>query len=134
MSKDYRIFISHAWKYDDDYYRLENLLKKDPYFSFYNHSVPNHDPLIANNDYELTQLLFNQIRGTHVVLIIAGMYVNYSKWIQKEIDIAIYYNKPIIGIKPWGRQYTPIQVQEDADEMVSWNTSSIIDAIERMAL
>ena len=30
--KTYDLFISHAWKYDDDYYRLVKLLENAIYF------------------------------------------------------------------------------------------------------
>ena len=42
---DYRIFISHAWKYGDDYNRLVNLLDQARYFSYYNYSAPKEKPL-----------------------------------------------------------------------------------------
>jgi len=132
--KNYRIFISHAWKYDDDYRRLENLLNSAPNFKYSNHSVPKADPLHVNNDRELENDLRNQISGTHIVLIIAGIYVNYSKWIQKEIDIANAMNKPMIGIQPFRSERTPMQVQTAVRELVGWNTSSIVDAIRRCSL
>jgi hypothetical protein len=41
----YRLFISHAWDYNDDYYTLEGMLRDSPNFAFRNYSVPKHDPL-----------------------------------------------------------------------------------------
>lgn len=41
---DYRIFISHAWKYGDDYIRLVNLLDAAPYFHYFNYSAPEQKP------------------------------------------------------------------------------------------
>lgn len=41
------------------------------------------------------------------MLVIAGMYVNYKYWIQKEMEIAGTYNKPLIGIIPWGQERIP---------------------------
>ena len=32
--KIYDLFISHAWKYNNEYYRLEELLKEYNYFNF----------------------------------------------------------------------------------------------------
>ena len=37
---DYRIFISHAWKYGSAYDSLVTLLNNAPYFSYYNYSAP----------------------------------------------------------------------------------------------
>ena len=32
--KIYDLFISHAWKYNDEYYRLERLLNEYNYFAY----------------------------------------------------------------------------------------------------
>ena len=42
---DYRLFISHAWKYGDDYNKLISFLDKATYFSYYNYSAPIEKPL-----------------------------------------------------------------------------------------
>jgi len=96
----YNIFISHAWDYNDEYYRLEELLNDADGFEWKNYSVPEHDEIDSTSDEELEEALRNQIRPTNVVLITSGMYVAYREWIQKEIDIALEMNKPIIGIMP----------------------------------
>lgn len=62
------------------------------------------------------------------------MYVHHREWIQKKIEIAQEMGKPIIGIRPWANKKTPLAVQIAAQEMVSWNTSSIVDAIRRWAI
>ena len=131
--KTYRVFISHAWTYNADYYRLEEMLNDAPNFYWQNYSVPEHDPKHGTKR-ELTQALYNQIRPTHIVIILAGMYVPYSDWIQTEIDIALEMDKPILGIAPWGSQKIPQAVQDAAAEIVGWNTRSIVKAIREYAL
>lgn len=126
-----RIFVSHAWEYTDQYRRLENMLDEAPDFEYSNYSVPEHDPLHAKTKKELEEALYNQIRPTNVVIILAGMYVPYREWIQKEIDIAVELGKPIIGVAPWGSQKIPQAVQDVAEEIVSWSTSSIVSAIRK---
>jgi len=136
--KIYGIFISHAWRYSDDYNRLVKLLNEAPNFQWKNYSDPRHDPVVDPNDEvsreKLIRELGGQIRPTNCVIVISGMYVDYRYWIQKEIDIAKYYKKPIIGVKPWGQERTPHEVQDVAVEMVGWNTESIVSAIRRHAL
>ena len=105
------------------------MLNAAPNFKWRNYSVTKQDPLDVNNDARLTAALKRQIRPVNCVLILAGMYVNHRKWIKKEIAIAQDLNKPIVGIKPWGQQRTPIEVQDAADIMVRWNTDSIVKAI-----
>jgi len=133
--RTYNLFISHAWTYADDYNRLVNLLNNAPYFRWKNFSCPRHDPAVDPRTEvgksKLIQELRNQIRPVHCVIILSGMYVSYSYWIQKEIEIAREYNKPIIGIKPWGADRVPTLVRETAKEVVGWNTESIISAIKK---
>lgn len=132
--KTYDLFISHAWTYDDDYHRLVQFLDEAKWFKYRNYSVPQHDPLDANNASRLMEALDRQIRPVNIVLIISGMYVSYRDWIQYEIDLARSYGKPIVGIKPWGSQRIPVAVQSAAAEVVGWNTSTIVNAIRRNAI
>jgi hypothetical protein len=62
------------------------------------------------------------------------MYVAYSDWIQTEIDIALEMGKPILGIVPWGSQRIPQAVQDVAEEIVGWNTDSIVGMIRQIAI
>lgn len=126
----YNIFISHAWDYNEDYYKLENWL--DETIDWKNMSIPKHDAKEAKNDTELFQMIENNIKNSSIFLVIGGMYVPQSnrKWIQKEIEIAKRYGKYIIAIKPRGNQNIPKILQENTDIIVGWNSKSIIDAIK----
>jgi len=126
--KPYGVFISHAWDYNSEYDSLVKRLNKAKHFDWRNYSVPEHDPLHAKTDKQLEKELRDQIRPASVVVIISGMYVNNRKWIQKEIDIALEMNKPIIGLKPLGAQRIPEEVNTIAP-VISRNISQIIDAI-----
>lgn len=44
--KTYDLFISHAWNYLDDYYRIIDLHNRAYYFSYRNYSVSKHDTII----------------------------------------------------------------------------------------
>lgn len=136
--RNYDIFISHAWQYNDAYYRLEALLKAAPYFQYRNYSVPRHDPLVFPGtpigQAKLASMLDAQIRPVQCVLIIAGMYAAHRYWIDKEIAIAQSYAKPIIGVIPWGQLRVPLAVQAAAHELASWSTVSVVSAIRRRAL
>lgn len=131
--KTYDLFISHAWFYSKGYDRVVGLLKDASNFSWRNYSVPEHDPVVdPNTDVgrrKLTSELDDQIRPVNCFLVIAGMYATYKYWIQKEVEIAQSYGKPIIGLIPWGQAKTPVYIQEASEEMVGWNTSSILSAI-----
>jgi hypothetical protein len=73
----------------------------------------------------------------HIVLVLAGVYSTYSTWIKKEIKIAqseFTTPKPIIGIKPRAQTKVSSVVSDAAEEIVAWNTESIVSAIRAHAL
>lgn len=123
----YNLFISHAWKYSDDYKKIVEMLNEAKYFSWKNYSVPEHDPFDEEED--LKRALEGQIRPVNAVIIIAGMYANHSDWIEFEVKFAKTSSKPIIVVKPWGQERIPLYLQENATVMVGWNTDSIVKAI-----
>jgi hypothetical protein len=81
---------------------------------------------------QLQAAIFNQIARSHVVVIPSGMYANYSKWIQKEIDGAKEYGKPIVAVNPWGQEKKSGVVLSNADIGVGWNKQPVIGAIWQM--
>ena len=137
MSRTYYLFISHSWSYADAYEKLINLLAKRPYFYYVNYSIPKHDPVHCASDRELNQAIYNKMRPCHIVLVMAGVYATYSKWINKEIRIAkesFTYAKPILAIKPWGNTNVSVGVSQNAGRLVNWNTESVVSAIREIAL
>lgn len=128
--KTYNLFISHSWAYSDAYSGLVALLNDRPYFDYKNYSVPKDNPIhTTGNDRELYEAIKNKVIFCNVVIILAGVYSSYSKWINKEIEIAEYFGKPIIAVEPWGSERTSRIVKEHADRIVKWNTESIVGAI-----
>lgn len=126
----YNLFISHSWNYSDTYDGLVNLLNAKPYFDYKNYSVPKNDPIHnAPYDYQLKAAIRNQMQHASCVLILAGVYSSYSKWINIEIQLAQEMGKKIIAIEPWGAERTSIVVKNAADETVRWSTDSIVRAI-----
>lgn len=130
----YRIFISHSWVYSEAYDKIEEFLKAQG-ISFYNHSVPKDDPIHTNGtDKELYEKIDAKVRGCSCVIILAGVYASYSKWIDKEIEIAKKYNKPIIAVEPFGSERTSTVVKEAATVIVAWRASSVANAVKNYAL
>lgn len=130
----YNLFISHSWTYTDAYEKLVNMLNNSN-LSYRNYSVPKDDPIHnAANDKQLHEAIKNQIKYSHVVLIMCGVYATYSKWINKEIYICKQeFNKPLLAIEPWGAQRTSAEVKKHADHVVGWNTNSIVKAIRELS-
>lgn len=126
----YNLFISHSWTYSDAYEKLVRMLNNATNFSYKNYSVPKNDPIHnASNASQLKAAIRNQMQHASCVLIMAGVYSTYSKWINIEIELAREMGKTIIAIEPWGSQRTSLVVKQAADKVVGWNTSSIVSAI-----
>ena len=126
----YNLFISHSWTYGDAYDRLVDMLNAKPYFSYKNYSVPKYDPIHnASNDYQLKEAIRRQMQHASYILILAGGYSTYSKWINIEIELAQSMGKKIIAIEPWGTARTSSKVKSAAHSIVRWNTDSIVNAI-----
>lgn len=127
----YNLFISHSWAYSDAYEKLVSLLDKADNFTYKNYSVPKNDPIHdAKNDAQLKEAIRNQMQHASCVLILAGVYSTYSKWINIEIELAQEMNKTIIAIEPWAAEKTSLTVKKSADAIVKWQTSSIVNAIK----
>ena len=127
----YNLFISHSWAYSDAYEKLINLLDSADNFSYKNYSVPKDDPIHnAKYDYQLKAAIREQMKYASCVLILAGVYASYSKWIKIEFELAQELGKKIIAIQPWAAQRTSLVVKNAADEIVGWNTSSIVRSIK----
>ena len=131
--KKYRLFISHSWTYGDAYEKLVNFFDEHPNFKWSNYTVPKDDPIHnAPDDNALFNAIKNQIEPVHCVIILAGVYSSYSKWIQKEIQIAkVEYDKPVIAVAPWDSEKTSKVVKDNADVIVKWQSRSIVDAIRK---
>lgn len=138
--KTYDIFISHAWKYGDEYDCLVNLLDQYPLFSYRNYSAPADKPLqnLDGTDVIAKQMIMRainrKIAPVNAVLVVSGMYCVYRDWMEFEINCAREKGKPIIAVRPWGAERVPQYVQAVADTVVGWNATSIVAAIREYSL
>jgi len=120
-SKKYSIFISHTGKNEEEYSTFLNKLASAHDFEFDNHSLLE----------EITEeSLEKQITPVDIVIILSGLYNKYKKIIQRQIDVAMRLNKPIILIRPFGMENVPPELEEIADDIIGWNTPCIVNAIE----
>ncbi len=134
--KTYHLFISHSWTYENQYDNLVNLLNNAQDFRYKNYSVAKDNPIHTNGtNKQLRVAIAEKIRNSSVILVLAGVYATYSKWINIEIEIAkndFSRKKPIIALEPRGANRTSQYVKENADAIVKWNTNSIVKAIQEL--
>lgn len=127
----YNLFISHSWTYSDAYEKLVNILNGVSGFQYRNYSVPKNDPIHnAPYDNQLKAAIRNQMQRASCVLVLAGVYSTYSKWIKIELELAHEMGKKVIAIEPWGSERTSAMVKCYADEIIKWQGASIVKAIQ----
>lgn len=131
MSGTRRIFISHRWNYNE-YNKLKEWLDTAQYLAFADCSISVDKKLTGLNDSELAEAIKEHIRQCSVFIVPTAMYVNYSDWIQFEIDTAIKMNKPILAVTPWGQEKESKIVKDNATKIVGWNQSSVINGIKEL--
>ncbi|WP_341908761.1 TIR domain-containing protein [Polaromonas sp. YR568] len=135
-TRQIHVFISHAWAYSSHYDTLAEWVFNGNWsfgsasLDFRDFSVPKTHPIhSARNTEALRTAIFNQIARSHVIVIPTGMYANYSDWIQKEIDGAKGYAKPILAVNPRAQERTSGIVVDNSDMHVGWNKNSVVDGI-----
>ena len=131
--RTFKLFISHAWDRSEDYDGVIDLLRSDPEFKFEDLSAPEHRPLLTSPELPRSNRFFikqldDRIKSAECVLILAGMYCGHRAWIQSEIEAALEFKTPLIGVAPRGQERIPVEVSRVA-EMVRWNSKSIVEAI-----
>ena len=138
-TRQIHIFISHSWAYSGHYDKLAGWVSNKNWsigqasLRFLDYSVPKNDPIHnATSDAALKKAIYEQIRQAHVVVIPTGMYTNYSRWIEKEIEGARHYGKPVLGVNPWGQKRTAGIVKAAATEVVGWSGESVVKGIWRL--
>lgn len=125
-----RIFSSHRWAYTNHREGLHNLLA--PWIKgvdFVDHSIPKAHPVKVEDDLELARAIQNRIQASDVLVVFAGMYVNFSEWVKLETLCAFFDHCPIIAVVPNGQERVATTATKFADRTVRWRGESIRTAI-----
>ncbi|MBC7542398.1 MAG: TIR domain-containing protein [Candidatus Sericytochromatia bacterium] len=134
-SPEFNLYISHAWKYGEQYDRLIEMLDSAADFQYKNSSTPADKPKEnANTDAGELAIMAatdRRIAASQGVIVLAGVFIPNKYWMNKELESALQHKKPIIGIIPWGQGRMPIEVQKGATEIVGWSAASITEAIRK---
>lgn len=134
----YNVFISHSWKYNDEYNKLIKYIEDRPFLRIRNLSVPIEKPILLNWNFVSNKILHekldNKIKLANIFIVFSWMYVNYSKWIEKEIELAKKYNKPILVIKPYWQILIPKYLLESWTSIIWWNYENMVNEIRRISI
>ena len=67
--KNYRIFISHSWDYNEHYEKVKEWLNNSTYFKWSNYSVPFSNPIETSSKEELKEKIENKISLCNCIII-----------------------------------------------------------------
>jgi len=132
------VFISHHSKDDKSIDSMtSNLARKG--FNLRNSSIRLKDRNKSRvesdqvSERTIKRLLSMKMRWAGKIIVIIGKETHQRKWVNWEIETAIKQGKEIIGVyqdKLEGDIHIPTQLEDYANSIVSWDTESIISALD----
>lgn len=132
----YDLFLTHAWRFHDDWTRFSGLMDEKPVLTWRNFSLPWHDPAMDPNTEVggrfIRNFLESQIIPVHVVVLLAGVYEIKSarRWIDMEVEMARKHRKPVIGIPAIGQDAMPEEVSVLCDASSKWDRAQFIATVQ----
>jgi hypothetical protein len=132
------LFITHAWRYHQDWIRLSELLDAEAGLSWRNFSVPWHDPAMdPNTDVGgrfVRNWLETQILPVVGVVALASVFERGSgkRWVVTELEFARQHRKPILGLPSFGQSAVPDEMVPLVDAVSGWDASQIIKTLEQL--
>lgn len=137
-SKTYDLFVTHAWRFHEDWTKFTELMDKMHGLLWRNFSLPWHDPAISPNTEAggrfIRSALESQVIPVHVVILLAGVYEIRSarQWVDMEIEMATKHKKPIIGMPAINKDSIPTELLELCDASSRWDGAQLIGTIDEV--
>ena len=137
-TQNHDIFITHAWRFHDDWVKFSDLMNTIPSPAWRNFSLPWHDPAVSPNTEVggrfIRDFLESQIMPAHVVILLVGVFEIRSarRWVDMEVEMAKKHNKPIIGIPAINKEIVPPEVSDVCDAICGWDGEQIIVSIREV--
>ncbi len=137
-TQNYDIFITHAWRFHDDWVKFSDLMNTIPSLAWRNFSLPWHDPAVSPNTEVggrfIRDFLESQIMPAHVMILLVGVFEIRSarRWVDMEVEMAKKHNKPIIGIPAINKEIMPPEVSEMCDAICGWDGEQIVTSMREV--
>lgn len=134
----YDLFVTHAWRYHEDWARLVELLDGAPGLGWRNFSVPWYDPALdvrtESGGAAVRGLLEGQIAPVHAVILLDGVHRAGSarKWIDLELAFARRLRKPIVAVPPLDCGPVSAEALAAADAVAPWDAAALLAAVDRL--
>jgi len=134
----YDIFITHAWRYHDDWIKLSNLLDAHKSIKWRNFSVPWYDPALDPNTElgarAIRNWLDGQIRPVIGTILLDSVYAVRStrKWLNLEIELSRAHAKPVLAISAYGTTSVSSEAIGLSDGIAAWDAAEIVESLEKL--
>jgi hypothetical protein len=138
MTETCDLFLTHAWRYHEDWKQMVSVLNTQGVRTWRNFSLPWYDPALdprtPDGGVIVRRHLEVQIIPCHAVILLSGVYesVGCRKWVDEEIEMAKRHAKPIIAVPAVGASEPAPEVRALADVALGWDGAAIIAAARRL--
>jgi hypothetical protein len=135
----YPLFVSYSWLPDDGTQRLYGLLENYrirhvPDFVYQLSSVSKDDPIqLLPSKKALAAAIEEKMRSCSCLVILAGVFDDYKRWIDLELDIAKKLGKPVILVEAADKKHTSAKEKRAAKKLVKWDAKELGEAIEAVS-
>jgi len=132
----YDIFLTHAWRYHDDWNRFVSLLDGVEGFEWRNFSLPWYDPAFDPRtpvgERMVLKSLEAQIAPAHCCIVLASVFETRSarQWVDLEIGIARRLGKPLLGAPPHNGTSLPAELEQLIDRVIPWEGAAAVRTIK----
>jgi hypothetical protein len=127
-----KLFVSHVWEENDDYFRVFEFLESDSNFYYQNFSTPDNRP--AGDKEVLREALRKQIAPAEIVLVLSSLCRKHGDMVLFQMNFAKANEKPVLLLESYGvKEQIPKPVRDLADEVIDWDKRTLVDAIRRHA-
>ncbi|MDP8985956.1 MAG: hypothetical protein M3N97_13160 [Pseudomonadota bacterium] len=127
-----RLFVTHCWEENDDYFRVFEYLEAPGTFYYSNTGQPHANRPIDRESQR--EELRRQIAPCEVVLVVPAAYRTSPELVLFQMNFAKSADRPIIALENFGStEALPKSIIDLADEVSAWNERNLIDALRRQA-
>ncbi|MDR1311744.1 MAG: TIR domain-containing protein [Burkholderiaceae bacterium] len=131
----YPLFVSYTWLVQDGPDRLYSLLENyrlrlDPEFDHQMVSVSRDDPVQQLPSKKALALAIEEKMKTCICLVVlAGVFEEYKRWLDLELDSAKRLGKPIVLVEAVASKFTSAKEKRMAKKIVKWDMQELGEAI-----
>lgn len=128
-----RLFVSHLFEPDEEYFRVFEYLESAPNFFYTNVSAPEKPPR-ARDSVSVQEALREQINNAEIVLLLSKMHASAPSMIEFQAVYAKKQGMAVVVMEPFGAGHAvPPRLRELSESVVGWNEREMTDAIRLQA-